>query len=167
MEFRSDAEIYEQLQSYLSGRISLDDFEDWFVPRSWNFQAANPSLQNLVSEIELLLAEYSNLHISNESFRNELHRIAGAPLSVVQAGVNIRIDQRFAFVPFGTLNVVLSFPQRIAEDREQDRIESVAHTTALTTIVTLRESNLPSVSTPLLESSPQCESPAFDHEFAV
>lgn len=73
MQFESELELHRQLARYLSGEISLNDFEDWFVPRSWNFHAGStPSLQDIVSEIELLLAEYSNGHVVEEDLKQKL-----------------------------------------------------------------------------------------------
>lgn len=94
MLFDSELEIRGQLARYLSNEISLDDFEDWFVPRSWNFDAAStPSLQDMVSEIELLLAEYSNGHITEEDLRQKFlpfatsykisYLLGGAPSSTI------------------------------------------------------------------------------------
>jgi hypothetical protein len=61
-----DNEIREKLASYLVGEISLEEFEDWFVPASWNVgQGKNQSAINMVYEIELRLSEYS------DGFRNE------------------------------------------------------------------------------------------------
>jgi len=61
MDFQSEFELRQELARYLKGQCTLQDFEDWFVPRSWNFsQDSNPSLQKLVSQIELSIAEFSN-----------------------------------------------------------------------------------------------------------
>ena len=61
MDFQLEFELRQELARYLNGQYTLKDFEDWFVPRSWNFnQNTNPSLQKLVSQIELSLAEYGN-----------------------------------------------------------------------------------------------------------
>ncbi len=61
MDFRSEIELRKELARYLEGQCTLKEFEDWFVPRSWNFnQNSNPSLRNLVAQIELSLAEFSN-----------------------------------------------------------------------------------------------------------
>ncbi len=72
MNFNSDLEIRKKISLYLANQISLDEFEDWFVAGSWNFQKGTPALQELVSEVELLLAEFSNSHLSEKSLRNQL-----------------------------------------------------------------------------------------------
>ena len=73
MEFRSDVEIRQQLANYLNGEITLDEFQHWFVPRSWNFdQDSSGSLRNLVSAIELALAEFSNRDWTKDELRSQL-----------------------------------------------------------------------------------------------
>lgn len=101
MQFESELEVRRQLARHLSDAISLDEFEDWLVPRSWNFhKEASPSLQALVSEIELLLAEFSNGHRSEEELRRALlplvtnyesdYRIdTGSPTVQTSSGSNV------------------------------------------------------------------------------
>lgn len=36
MESPQDAEIREHLRRYVADEITLDEFENWFVPKSWN-----------------------------------------------------------------------------------------------------------------------------------
>ena len=73
MDFRLDLDIREKLASYLVGEISLGEFEDWFVPASWNVaQSNNSNAVNLVYEIELWLAEYSDGHWNEQELKNYL-----------------------------------------------------------------------------------------------
>lgn len=73
MDFTSEFEIRQQLARYLKGEHTLNEFQDWFVPRSWNFhEKANPSLQKLVSSIELAIAEFTNGDWSRQELRDVL-----------------------------------------------------------------------------------------------
>jgi hypothetical protein len=72
MDFQSELEVRQQLARYFNNECSLREFEDWFVPRSWNFKAATLPLQKLVSEIELYLAEFSNGDWTVEELKNHL-----------------------------------------------------------------------------------------------
>jgi hypothetical protein len=73
MESHLDLAIREKLSSYLVGKISLEEFEDWFVLESWNVaQSNNSNAVNLVYEIELWLAEYSDGHWSEKQLKNYL-----------------------------------------------------------------------------------------------
>jgi hypothetical protein len=68
--------IRDKLASYLVGELSLEDFEDWFVPESWNVAQTNDqNATNLVYEIELWLAEYSNGHWSEDELKDHLKLI--------------------------------------------------------------------------------------------
>jgi hypothetical protein len=68
-----DIEIREKLASYLAGEISLADFEDWFVPASWNVvPSGNQAAANLVYEIEIWLAEFSDGFWREEELKNSL-----------------------------------------------------------------------------------------------
>jgi len=72
MDFHSEFELRQELARYLKGQSALKEFEDWFVARSWNInQNSNPSLHNLVSQIELSLAEFGNGDWTEEELRQE------------------------------------------------------------------------------------------------
>ena len=69
----SDRDIRNQLASYLSNEIALDQFEDWFVQNTWNVQKwGGPDLQALVFAVESELSEYSGSDLSEASLRNRL-----------------------------------------------------------------------------------------------
>jgi hypothetical protein len=66
-------ELREKLINYLSGEISLKEFENWFVPASWNVNRSNNQAAiNIVYEIELWLSEYSDGFRSEGELRNLL-----------------------------------------------------------------------------------------------
>jgi hypothetical protein len=62
--------IREQLASYLANQISLNEFEDWFFPETWDIDQTNDvALLNLVYGIKLLLAEFSNHDLTESELR--------------------------------------------------------------------------------------------------
>lgn len=66
-------EIRDRLVGYLAGKESLDDFEDWLVARSWNMHRdSSEAAQEMVSAIELALAEHSSGHLSRGELRRQL-----------------------------------------------------------------------------------------------
>ena len=72
-------EIREQLADLLSQRISLDDFEDWFVPYSWNIhKSGDEETQRLAYAIEHQLSQYEE---DCDALRIELTRLLG-PLTL-------------------------------------------------------------------------------------
>jgi hypothetical protein len=53
-------ELKNKIGDYIAGKISLEEFEDWFVSAYWNVHHRNnEELTQMVYEIELRLAEYS------------------------------------------------------------------------------------------------------------
>lgn len=68
-------QIREKIGRYLSHEISLDNFEDWIVERSWNMHMdSGQPAQKLVSAVELRLAEYASEHLSESELRDELRQ---------------------------------------------------------------------------------------------
>lgn len=73
MEPLVDREIREQLARYLAGEIPLQQLEEWLVRRSWDLhRIANERTHELVAELELLLAEFSNGDWTEEELRRML-----------------------------------------------------------------------------------------------
>ena len=69
----AELEVRKHLVRFLSNEISLDDFEDWLVSKSWDMhQDSAQQAQKLVGAIELRLAEYSESHIDLETLHREL-----------------------------------------------------------------------------------------------
>jgi hypothetical protein len=55
------SEIRDHLEKLLSGEVSLDDFESWFVPYTWNIHKhGNAEAQQLVYAIEHRLSEFND-----------------------------------------------------------------------------------------------------------
>ena len=73
-------EIRDRLTRYLDGEISLRQFEDWFIPVAWaSPQTVNQGTLELVGEIELRLAEFSNGHWTESQLRAKLEPLATVP----------------------------------------------------------------------------------------
>jgi hypothetical protein len=52
-------ELRDQLSRLLSGQASLEDFEDWFLPTTWDLSVdEDPDAYYLAGEVRLCLAEY-------------------------------------------------------------------------------------------------------------
>lgn len=68
-----DSNIREKLSSYLTGEISLHEFEDWFFPETWEVdQIEDFSLIRLVYGIKLRLAEFSNGDWTEDELQDRL-----------------------------------------------------------------------------------------------
>ena len=65
-----DQEIREHLVRYLSGELSLRDFNRWFMPATWNIdRSGNDDAERLVGDIGLALAELQAGHATEEQVR--------------------------------------------------------------------------------------------------
>lgn len=66
-------DVQHKLASYLSGETCLSQFRDWFDGETWDsdLQTDEPQGQ-LVGEIELRLAEFTNGHRTEDDLRYHL-----------------------------------------------------------------------------------------------
>src|ERR1700736_6735989 len=72
-----DLDIRERLVAYLTGEIGLRDFRAWYVPTAWNVNTRRHGpIEDLVNEIDLRLAEFTNGHWSEDELRNVLRPLA-------------------------------------------------------------------------------------------
>jgi hypothetical protein len=60
------AEIRDQIRSYLAGDKSLRDFQEWFVPATWDVERTDTEAAALAYSIDLWLAEYTSNHRTKE-----------------------------------------------------------------------------------------------------
>jgi hypothetical protein len=69
----SEFEVRNRLADLVNDEASVDSFERWLLRQSWNMHlGGSQAAQDLVSEIELHLAEYSNGHLSKDALFSEL-----------------------------------------------------------------------------------------------
>jgi hypothetical protein len=69
--------IRKKLSDYLSGRLSLRKFRDWFVPATWDVEEwASVPTQELVYEIKLRMAEYTSGYWTEDELRATLLPLA-------------------------------------------------------------------------------------------
>ncbi len=69
----TDKELRAWLTRYVSGRVSLRDFQEWLAPRAWILDADEaPEQARLADRIELLLAEWSNGHWTEDELKERL-----------------------------------------------------------------------------------------------
>lgn len=90
------ADLAQRLTEFAVGRVAVREFEEWLVHASWNANTwAAPDLQDAVYSLELVLAEYSNGHVSNSyvrAFAGDVARKLGASLhSIRPAQIGLRM----------------------------------------------------------------------------
>jgi hypothetical protein len=73
-------EILRHVRRYITGEISRREFEDWFVPATWNLSASNtdPSTVALSEQIYLALAEADNGHLDEAELIDRLAELESA-----------------------------------------------------------------------------------------
>lgn len=77
-------DIREAVARYVAGEITRMEFQEWFAPRAWDVLGEGPNpATDLVSEIELLLAEYGHGDWAEAELRERLAEVASVPLSRV------------------------------------------------------------------------------------
>ena len=91
-------QINAHLCRYLTGEISLIEFQEWFIPSTWNVEhSQDPYAVELAANIHLLLAEFSNGDWTEEELRAKL-----APLTIrytVGAGTAPKTGTSSAIIP--------------------------------------------------------------------
>jgi len=66
-----DIEIRERLSDYIAGRITLRQFQEWFVPVAWDL-AEKPDELSIASEVEARLAEFTSGHWTEQELKEIL-----------------------------------------------------------------------------------------------
>jgi len=74
MATSSEQKIREAVLQYIAGRIQLRQFQEWFAANTWDVRAESSDAQQLVNEIDLLLAEFSNGHWTEGELRSRLQQ---------------------------------------------------------------------------------------------
>jgi hypothetical protein len=91
-----DTEIREHLAKFLSSQLTLHEFEEWFVPATWDvYHSGNLDTIRLASEIELNLAEFASGHLSEDELRDALRPLVisyKVTISTEAAASNIELE---------------------------------------------------------------------------
>ena len=94
--------IREELGKYLSGEISLQEFQDWFVPETWDIhKSGDQEGIELAREVELRLAEYTNGHRTESELKQMFSRFALVKLvpdPVFTSNVSAEINRFYAAI---------------------------------------------------------------------
>ena len=66
--------IREAVLQYIAGHIQLRKFQEWLAANAWDVRSEPGDTQRLVNDIDLLLAEFSNGHWTEQELRFALQR---------------------------------------------------------------------------------------------
>lgn len=76
-------EILARLANYLVGESSREQFEDWFIPATWDIKGTQDAgTVKLANRIKLRLAEFSNGDWPEEELKEELAGLLRPDLQV-------------------------------------------------------------------------------------
>jgi hypothetical protein len=97
-----ELEIRERLADYLDDRISLGEFEEWFIPETWDVEHdGTDAARDLTLSVMRRLVKYSNGNMSESDLRRDLGtlsrtywfqtapktRLSGSEASVIEQDV--------------------------------------------------------------------------------
>lgn len=85
-------EIRDNLSRFVDGKLSLHEFEDWFVPVLWDLaESDDGESRSLAGAVSNLIAEYSDGLRSETSLRRELEKNI-RPFALGSDKIDIRRD---------------------------------------------------------------------------
>ncbi len=70
-----DRQIREAVTQYIAGRLALRQFQEWFASHTWNIDSragADDNLRRLANDVDLLLAEFSSGHWTEQELKDKL-----------------------------------------------------------------------------------------------
>lgn len=94
--------IRAAVMEYIVGRIQLRDFQEWFASRTWDVKAEPQDVEQLVNEIDLLLAEFSNGDWTEAELRSKLQQYRRVVQPVQAAGGVLWTEVRAPYVYVAT-----------------------------------------------------------------
>jgi hypothetical protein len=72
-----DLEIYAWIARYLRGAATVEEFEDWFVPATWDVdRSGNSAAREIADAVSGALVELSAGEIDDAHFKSELEALA-------------------------------------------------------------------------------------------
>lgn len=82
--------IYALVSAYVSGEITLQAFEEWFIPATWDIRKIpDAETLGLIREIQLLMAEYSSGDRSEDNLKGTLSALLPVPMIVVESSTAV------------------------------------------------------------------------------
>jgi len=82
-------ELRSRIAAYLWGSLPLDDFDEWFSASTWNMHRdSNVQAQEMAAAVELLLAEHSSGHLTDDDLKAKLQPFAD-PSAIFISAVHV------------------------------------------------------------------------------
>jgi hypothetical protein len=71
-------QIRYALRRYLSGQVSFEAFEDWFVDATWDVSQDHPDATALVFAVESHISDYTSGQVNERQFKRRVRPLAPA-----------------------------------------------------------------------------------------
>jgi hypothetical protein len=72
-------EILRHIRSYLDGTFSRVEFENWFLPATWNLsEEQDPVAHDLSAQVYLALAEFDNGDLDEAELKERLAEVVSS-----------------------------------------------------------------------------------------
>jgi hypothetical protein len=112
MASRFEQEVRRSLSRYLAEELSLRSLQEWLVPQAWDLDPAeDPSAYQLVSHLELILAEASAGHWTEAEIRDKFGPYAKIVEMVQAPGVQYVTTSVIGKQPLhSTIQIIRNLP---------------------------------------------------------
>ncbi len=95
-----EQEVRDKLSALVSNDLSLDDYEDWLVSKSWNMHRdSHPDAQRLVWSIESLLSENASNRLDDQQLRKRFKALLDNRVVTASIAPDARAIVFTQFVP--------------------------------------------------------------------
>ena len=69
-------QILQQLDKFIRGDTSQEDFENWFLPATWNLKPKSDAItHDVAAAITLALAEFDSGHLDSSELKQRLREV--------------------------------------------------------------------------------------------
>jgi len=104
-----ESEVRERVRAVLANTLALDQFEDWLAQHSWNMHLdSDPSVQGLVTSIQMALDEYAAGGLTEAKLRAEF----AALLEMIILAISITTTGAHSIRPVRSLATAYQVPQQ-------------------------------------------------------
>lgn len=106
-------EIRQKISEYLSEALSLRQFQEWFVPATWDIHQAGIQEEVLLTgKVELWLAELTSGHLTEDELKYEMRRFLNEPIMIITGSSTQTISRQ---IIFGTPTITSQFVATLDE----------------------------------------------------